>query len=336
MNNSQLQIGNNGNENAIVNSIILNGDISKLAPNDKASYYMGYCQRLGLDPFCKPFQIIRFQNGKESLYCTREGAQQLAKLQRVSHRIIARERIEGAYIVTAQAFLPDGRQTESIGAVSVENLKGTDYCNALMKCETKAKRRATLDLLGLGVLDETETDSIQNAKTSIIDITNAREMIPESKQPQIAALQADQKQEPVKPVEAQTVSQAPTPQPATKTAAQEALEKQSELAMTMIRKRCKHYLKNSVFSKEEREKGNMNLDQTSSYEKLQSYENGLTKELQKRCAAREAEKKAKKAVKKASQAEMFEEVFEDPFHNTPDPAPEDIVYADQEPADIEY
>ena len=34
-----------------------------------------------------------------------------------------------------------------------------------MKAETKAKRRATLDLLGLGMLDETETDSIPNAQT---------------------------------------------------------------------------------------------------------------------------------------------------------------------------
>ncbi|RYE14076.1 MAG: hypothetical protein EOP45_20185, partial [Sphingobacteriaceae bacterium] len=30
----------------------------------------------------------------------------------------------------------------------------------MMKAETKAKRRATLDLLGLGILDETETESI--------------------------------------------------------------------------------------------------------------------------------------------------------------------------------
>jgi hypothetical protein len=39
------------------------------------------------------------------------------------------------------------------------------YANAIMKAETKAKRRATLDLLGLGVLDESETESIPNATT---------------------------------------------------------------------------------------------------------------------------------------------------------------------------
>jgi hypothetical protein len=43
-----------------------------------------------------------------------------------------------------------------MSAVSVANLKGEAYCNALMKAETKAKRRATLDLLGLGILSEEE------------------------------------------------------------------------------------------------------------------------------------------------------------------------------------
>jgi hypothetical protein len=64
------------------------------------------------------------------------------------------------YEVVARACLPDGRCTESIGAVSIINLKGEAYANAVMKAETKAKRRATLDLLGLGVLDESEAESI--------------------------------------------------------------------------------------------------------------------------------------------------------------------------------
>jgi hypothetical protein len=58
--------------------------------------------------------------------------------------------------VTALASTPDGRTTESIGAVSIGNMKGDSLCNAMMKAETKAKRRATLDLLGLGMLDESE------------------------------------------------------------------------------------------------------------------------------------------------------------------------------------
>jgi hypothetical protein len=119
---------------------------------------------MGLDPFTKPFDILRL-NGKEVLYCTRSGTQQLNKLHKVSHLITSRDTNAeaGVYIVTSKASLPDGRCTESIGAVNIAGLKGEMYANAIMKAETKAKRRATLDLLGLGVLDESEAESIPNA-----------------------------------------------------------------------------------------------------------------------------------------------------------------------------
>ena len=140
--------------------------MSKLSANDKVKYYNGYCERMGLDPFTKPFDILRL-NGKEVLYCTRSGTQQLNKLHKVSHLITSRDTNQeaGVYIVTSKASLPDGRCTESIGAVNIQGLKGEAYANAIMKAETKAKRRATLDLLGLGVLDESEAESIPNATT---------------------------------------------------------------------------------------------------------------------------------------------------------------------------
>lgn len=159
----QLQ---SASDQSVVSALILNGDLSKLSAADKVKYYNGYCDRLGLDPFTKPFDILRL-NGKEVLYCTRTGTQQLNKLHSVSHTITSRDLIEaaGVYQVTARASLPDGRCTESIGAVNIAGLKGEAYANAIMKAETKAKRRATLDLLGLGVLDETEVESIPNAQT---------------------------------------------------------------------------------------------------------------------------------------------------------------------------
>lgn len=150
-------------EDSVVAQLILAGDLSKLNATDRVAYYRGYCERIGLDPFTKPFDILRL-NGKEVLYLTRSGAQQLNKLHGVSHQITAREVIGGeVYQVTARATLPDARHTESIGAVSVAGLKGENYCNAIMKAETKAKRRATLDLLGLGILSEEEAVSMPGA-----------------------------------------------------------------------------------------------------------------------------------------------------------------------------
>lgn len=139
----------------IIESLVINGDISKLSPQQRVHYYRRFCDKLGLDPLSQPFRILRL-HGREILYCDRGGAQQLNKLHRVSHSITGRETVNGCYVVTAQARTPDGRTTESIGAVPIHNVKGEHLCNAMMKAETKAKRRATLDLLGLGILDETE------------------------------------------------------------------------------------------------------------------------------------------------------------------------------------
>lgn len=142
-----------------VTEIILSGNLNALKPNQLVEYYHAYCERVGLDPVTKPFDVISL-TGKKVLYCTRSGAQQLSKKHAVSHTITSREKVDDAYTVTCRASLADGRSSESIGAVPIAGLKGEAYCNALMKCETKAKRRATLDLLGLGVLDECEVESI--------------------------------------------------------------------------------------------------------------------------------------------------------------------------------
>lgn len=169
---------NQNQQTSIANQLILQGDLSKLSAGDKVRYYNGYCERMGLDPFTKPFDILRL-NGKEVLYCTRSGTQQLNKLHKVSHLITSRDTNAeaGVYIVTSKASLPDGRCTESIGAVNIAGLKGEAYANAIMKAETKAKRRATLDLLGLGVLDESEAESIPNAST--VALNTMVEALPE-------------------------------------------------------------------------------------------------------------------------------------------------------------
>lgn len=160
-------------EDDVVAQLILMGDLSRLQPAERVTYYRGYCERIGLDPFTKPFDILRL-NGKEVLYLTRSGAQQLNKLHGVSHTITARDIVGGEiYQVTARATLPDGRHSESIGAVPIAGYKGEAYCNQIMKAETKAKRRCTLDLLGLGILSEEEVVTLSGG-----NIANHQSHIP--------------------------------------------------------------------------------------------------------------------------------------------------------------
>jgi hypothetical protein len=169
-------------ESAITEALIIHGDLSKLHPSDKVVYYKGYCERMGLDPFTKPFDLLRLQ-GKEVLYLNRSGSAQLNRMHGVSHSITSRNLLKEAdiYEVTARATLPDGRYTESLSAVSVAGLKGDAYCNALMKAETKAKRRSTIDLVGLGILSEEEIATISNSETIALEMNPVVEIeaIPE-------------------------------------------------------------------------------------------------------------------------------------------------------------
>ena len=47
-----------------------------------------------------------------------------------------------------------------LAQLSIGKLKGDVLCNAIMKAETKAKRRVTLSVCGLGFLDESEIETI--------------------------------------------------------------------------------------------------------------------------------------------------------------------------------
>lgn len=149
--------------NAIYESLALRGDLSGLTPEDKTKYYASLCERLGLDPTTQPFAPLKL-SGKEILYPTRGATDQLARIHNVNRRILAEAELRGVYIVTVEASLPNGRTEQSKGAVALGNLQGEAFANAIMKAETKAKRRATLAILGLGMLDETEVESITESQ----------------------------------------------------------------------------------------------------------------------------------------------------------------------------
>ena len=103
-------------------------------------------------------------NGKLTMYARKDATDQLRKLHGVSIRIVGRDVMDDLMVVTAEATDKTGRTDSSIGAVSIAGLRGEAKANALMKAETKARRRVTLALCGLGILDESEVDGIPNAR----------------------------------------------------------------------------------------------------------------------------------------------------------------------------
>jgi hypothetical protein len=140
-----------------------------MSKEQRVNYYTQFCQSLGLNPLTQPFQIIKFQ-GKEKLYATKDCTEQLRKIHGVSITDIASQKIEDVYVVTAKAMDKNGKVYTSTGAVTISNLKGDALANALMKAETKAKRRVTLSICGLGILDESETDTMKEAITEDVQV----------------------------------------------------------------------------------------------------------------------------------------------------------------------
>jgi hypothetical protein len=144
-------------------SVLLKGDLSKLTPQERVGYYNEVCRSVGLNPLTQPLQYITL-NGKLTLYARRDCADQLRKIHGISVEIVSREVIDGLLTVHVRAKDKTGRMDEDFGVVSVGTLKGEAAANAFLKAVTKAKRRVTLSISGLGFLDETEVEDIPQAQ----------------------------------------------------------------------------------------------------------------------------------------------------------------------------
>ena len=166
----------------VIESIVINGDLSKLQPPQKVAYYNYRCQNAGLDPAAKPFDLLKL-NGKEVLYANASATQQLCAIHRLSTQITHRERVDDIYLVSCRVTGADGRVSENQGAVSIAGARGDALANALLKATTKAIRRAVLSHVGLGMLDESEVETIPGARAERLVIPqNGQEGVPEVKQ----------------------------------------------------------------------------------------------------------------------------------------------------------
>jgi hypothetical protein len=148
----------------IMESVLIKGDLAKLSEHERVDYYNAVCKSLGLNPLTRPFDYITL-NGRLQLYAKRDACDQLRKIYGISLQIVsARINDDGIYNVHVKAKTPDGREDEDIGAVPLaDSVKSDLRANLILKCVTKAKRRATLSICGLGFLDETEVEDIPSA-----------------------------------------------------------------------------------------------------------------------------------------------------------------------------
>lgn len=194
---------------ATIELALIEGDLSQLSTEQRASHYFKVCESLGLNPYTKPFEYLELDapgGGKRlTLYTRKDCTDQLRVKRGVTITRLEHQKTEDLYIVTAYGADGTGRQDSAIGAVPIakeggfwEDVKSRDgkvvmgdnnkpkrrfvadgtftvirgeaLANAIMKAETKAKRRLTLSLCGLGMTDESELEGIPGARVVEADL----------------------------------------------------------------------------------------------------------------------------------------------------------------------
>ena len=153
------------------------GDVSGLSPAERIALLQRICMALELLPDTRPVQYITFKDSdgaeRMQLYYTKDAAAQLTAKRRISVHVVERWREDGNQYMLAEATDASGRCVQDIGAVSLTGhrrdggtweLTGDQLANAIMKCSTKAKRRAVLSFCGLGGLDESEIETIPRTR----------------------------------------------------------------------------------------------------------------------------------------------------------------------------
>lgn len=158
----------------VIERVITSGDLAQMKPEDRVAFYWRTCESLGLNPLTRPFLYLNL-DGKLVLYATKDATEQLRKINHVSVTSITRQNDVdlGLYTVIAHVRAADGREDEASGVVNVKGMAGNFLANAIMKAETKAKRRATLSLVGLGFLDESEVADL-GGDANAVDVETGR------------------------------------------------------------------------------------------------------------------------------------------------------------------
>lgn len=150
---------------SVLEKLVVNGDVAALTPDQRIQWYYLRCEAAGLDPRTQPFQYVEMKKGGLKLYATKTASDQLIANRKLDVKILSREynRDLYTYEVVARVKTQDGQEIDDAGVVSLDGLAREDLANAMLRCVTKAKRRTVLSACGLGMMDETEVETIADA-----------------------------------------------------------------------------------------------------------------------------------------------------------------------------
>lgn len=188
--------------------ILSGGDLSKITASQRAEFLAGLCAKLGLNPMLKPFDFIPNSKGNLILYANKSLAAQLREIHNISTKMdyagplqLGETSFNDIYMVVVTASMPDkngGYRTQvEMGASFIGGLKGADLANKIMHTMTKATRRATLAIKGIGLPDESELEDTPSLSRALAG-NSMKTIAPAKESPlDMKSLRADIKADPV-------------------------------------------------------------------------------------------------------------------------------------------
>jgi hypothetical protein len=166
-----------------VRQAIAAGDFKHCTDAEREQYIEALCATIGISPMSRPFGWLKqpTRGGNHNLVCyaLKDCTEQLRSLRQVSLSILRCEPVADVMMVHVRATLPavhgqPVRSDEDVGAVWLGDTSGENRANAVMRAITKAKRRATLSVCGLGVMDESEVGSTPALAGPVTEPAEAR------------------------------------------------------------------------------------------------------------------------------------------------------------------
>ncbi len=136
-----------------IEQVILKRNLRSLTEIERVQYNFALCKSLGLNPLTNPIDYL-INDGKMTPYINSVGVAQLRAIHGISTKITSRTSDKDFIYVSAIATEKTGRSEESTAIVALtdkygKQILGQRRADLMMKAETKAKRRATLQLAGI-------------------------------------------------------------------------------------------------------------------------------------------------------------------------------------------
>lgn len=151
-------------EDAAIQQWVVSHDLQTLTPPMRAAFMLYEAKRLGVGIMC--IEIMDGEGGKKKPYYNNECAKQMRNNREGQTKIVERGFLEINDCLFAKAisvtYSADGsRSEESIGLVEITGKKGKQLGDLIMKVDSVAKRRSTLDLYGVSSAEPKDGSSSQ-------------------------------------------------------------------------------------------------------------------------------------------------------------------------------